>query len=98
MAKGTLSKDKVKEKILEVFEGSFINDKEIRIPFVENGEPIEIKVTLTCAKEVIGAGTPVSTSVEATVSAFPTPAAPAQKVEATEEEKQRLKELVARMF
>ena len=98
MAKGALSKDKVKEKILEAFEGSFINDKEIRIPFIENGEQIEIKVALTCAKEVIGAGTPASTSVETTASAFPTPAAPAQKVEATEEEKQRLKELVAKMF
>lgn len=98
MAKGALSKDKVKEKILEVFEGAFVNDKEIRIPFVENGEPIEIKVALTCAKEVVGAGTVTSTSVETTASAFPAPAAPAQKVEATDEEKQRLKELVAKMF
>ena len=97
MAKGAISKDKVKEKILEVFEGSFVNDKEIRIPFVENGEQIEIKVTLTCAKDVIGGGT-ATASVEATASAFPTPAAPAQKVEATDEEKQRLKELVAKMF
>ena len=97
MAKGAISKDKVKEKILEVFEGSFVNDKEIRIPFVENGEQIEIKVALTCAKEVIGGGA-APASAEATVSAFPVPSAPAQKVEATDEEKQRLKELVARMF
>ena len=97
MAKGAISKDKVKDKILEVFEGSFINDKEIRIPFVENGEQIEIKVALTCAKDVIGGGV-APVNEEATVSAFPAPAAPAQKVEATDEEKQRLKELVAKMF
>ena len=81
----------------EVFEGAFVNDKEIRIPFVENGEQIEIKVALTCAKEIIGGGTaPVSVNIAP--SAFPTPAAPAVKIEATDEEKQRLKELVAKMF
>ena len=32
MAKGADSKEKVKQKILEIFEGSFVNDKEIRIP------------------------------------------------------------------
>lgn len=97
MAKGAESKEKVKQKILEVFEGSFVNDKEIRIPMSENGEALELKIVITCAKDVIGGGiAPVSE--EATVSAFPTPAAPAQKVEVTDEEKQRLKELVAKMF
>jgi len=97
MAKGALSKDKVKEKILEVFEGAFVNDKEIRIPFVENGEQIEIKVALTCAKDVIGGGT-ATAPAEATASAFPTPAVPAPKPEVTDEEKQRLKNLLAQMF
>lgn len=96
MAKGADSKEKVKQKILEIFEGSFVNDKEIRIPMVENGENLEIKVTLTCAKDVIGGGE-ASVPAEATASAFPTPAAPA-KVEVTDEEKQRLKNLLAQMF
>ena len=98
MAKGADSKEKVKQKILEIFEGSFVNDKEIRIPMVENGESLEIKVTLTCAKDVIGGGnSEASVPAEATASAFPTPAAPA-KVEVTDEEKQRLKNLLAQMF
>ena len=98
MAKGADSKEKVKQKILEMFEGSFINDKEIRVPMVENGETLEIKVTLTCAKDVIGSGSVVSAPAEATASAFPTPAAPAPKPEVTDEEKQRLKNLLAQMF
>ena len=65
---------------------------------VENGENLEIKVTLTCAKEVIGGGSVASASAEATASAFPTPAAPATKTEVTDEEKQRLKNLLAQMF
>ena len=37
-ARGTESKTKITEKILNTFEGSFLNDKEIRIPMNENGE------------------------------------------------------------
>lgn len=53
-AKGTESKAKITEKILEVFSNSFINDKEIRIPMIENGERVEIKCTLVCAKTNVG--------------------------------------------
>jgi hypothetical protein len=50
MARGTESKEIITRKILETFENSFKYDKEIRIPIVENGELIQIKVTLTAAK------------------------------------------------
>jgi len=96
MAKGADSKEKVKQQILEMFNGSFINDKEIRIPMVENGEQIEIKIVITCAKEVIGGGQAIAVP-EATVTAFPISQAPA-KVEVTQEEKERLKNLLAQMF
>ena len=58
MAKGSIAKIEITKKLLETFEGSFLynNDKEIRIPFEENGERVEIKVTLTCAKENVGGG------------------------------------------
>ncbi len=55
MVKGQIAKEEIKKKILEVFEGSFTYDKEIRIPVVENGETVEIKVALTCAKVNVGA-------------------------------------------
>ena len=51
-ARGAEEKQQITEKILSTFEGSFLNDKEIRIPI--NG--LEIKCVLTCAKENIGGG------------------------------------------
>lgn len=61
MAKGAVSKEKITQKLLEVFEGSFTyNDgKEIRIPMVEDGSEIQIKVTLTAAKVAVSAGSDV---------------------------------------
>lgn len=55
MARGSIAKEEITKKILNDFEGSFVNDKEIRIPWVENGETLQIKVALTCAKVNIAA-------------------------------------------
>lgn len=54
MARGSLSKEQVTQKILDIFDGAFIYGKELRIPMVEDGERVEIKVTLTCAKTNVG--------------------------------------------
>jgi hypothetical protein len=58
MAKGQIAKAEIFKKILENFDGAFIyNDgKEIRIPIMENGEEVQIKVTLTAAKENVNPG------------------------------------------
>ena len=66
MIKGTVAKSEITKKLLETFEGSFPYDnKEIRIPWVENGEQVEIKVTLTCAKTNVGnAATEVKSDIE----------------------------------
>ena len=48
--KGTESKNIITKKILDTFEGSFQYEKEIRIPLMENGELIQLKCVLTCAK------------------------------------------------
>ena len=73
MAKGSIAKDVITKKILETFEGAFINDKEIRIPILENGETVQIKVTLTCAKVNIenGAGGAVEVPTGASPVATP---------------------------
>lgn len=57
-AKGSIAKGEIQAKILEVFPGSFLyNDgKEIRINTTENGAEIQIKVTLTAAKEAVSNG------------------------------------------
>ena len=56
MAKGSIAKEAITQKILNTFEGAFTyGSKEIRIPYDEDGNRVEIKVTLTCAKEnVVG--------------------------------------------
>lgn len=54
MARGSEAKASITEQILNNFEGSFIasDGKTLRIPIVENGELIEIKVTLVAAKDL----------------------------------------------
>ena len=50
-ARGSEAKAIVSKLILTMFKESFSPDsKEIRIPVIENGEEIQIKVTLTAAK------------------------------------------------
>ena len=48
--RGSEAKSIITKKILETFPGSFRYDKELRIPIEENGENIQIKITLTAAK------------------------------------------------
>ena len=55
-ARGAESKTFVTKKILDMFEGSFLYEKEIRIPVEENGEILQIKCTLTCAKTNVSPG------------------------------------------
>ena len=53
-ARGAEAKNQIGQEILNSFPGSFIHDKVIRIPVMENGVIVEIKVALTCAKDVVG--------------------------------------------
>jgi hypothetical protein len=88
MARGATAKAEITKKILEIFEGSFLNDKEIRIPFDEDGDEVQIKVTLTAAKvNVENAGGAISNDTSEQ--------APPQKVEITDEEKQNVQKLMA---
>lgn len=49
-ARGSVAKEEITNKILAEFPGSFKFDREIRIPVMENGELVQIKITLTAAK------------------------------------------------
>lgn len=71
-ARGTEAKKEVVNKILSTFEGAFLwnDNKEIRIPVHEGGEIIQIKVTLTAAKENVSAGD-VNGNIELGVSSSP---------------------------
>lgn len=103
MAKGAIAKEAITNKILSCFDGSFINGKEIRIPMTENGEELQIKVTLTCAKNMV---TPVgeaisSNSMPSTTSnkiEFEQPQSNIDLTEPTEEEKQNVEKLIQALF
>lgn len=91
MVKGTESKGIIFNKLKEIYPNSFWEDenKILRIPMNEGGNPIEIKVTLTAAKNILGSG--------AVESAFPTASEPVveKPVEMTEEEKENVATLLA---
>lgn len=59
MAKGTAAKNEVTNKILSCFSDAFTFGKEIRIPMMEDGKLIEIKVSLTVARDVISTAAPI---------------------------------------
>ena len=94
-AKGAAAKADVTEKILKYFPGSFTHEKEIRIPYVEDGVAGEIKVVLTAAKNLVGVGAQPQESDEGKLefSEVETP----QLSEPSEAEKERLKSLLYKL-
>ena len=101
-AKGAVSKDVITKKILSTFPNSFTlnGEKEIRIPMIEDGAEVQIKVVLTCAKTNVNPGDDVALPGENVSSpiigaaAMPATAAPTV-VEPTAEEKANLSKLLA---
>ena len=92
--KGSISKEIVSKKILDTFEGSFKYEKEIRIPMEEDGNQIQLKCVLTCAKTNVepngenaipGEVTPVTVGIPANEKTF---------VEPTQEEKDNVQKLM----
>lgn len=93
--KGQKAKSDITNKILEVFPGSFVYNKEIRIPYVEDGVDGQIKIVLTAAKTNVengGGDTPMlkaKTGLENIEEKLPQ--------EPTAEEKERLKMLLDKL-
>ena len=85
-ARGSVEKEIVTMQILKTFSGSFVFGKEIRVPIInaESGEEIQIKITLTAAKDNV----PHETEGAA-------PAVVENEIaEPTEEEKKQVEDLV----
>lgn len=97
MAKGQQLKKEIQNKILEVFPQSFLyNDaKEIRICGIEDGQPIQIKCVLTCAKEnvEIGADNAMPGDFPAPKMTAPTPER-TEPVKILDQEKQAVADLL----
>ena len=98
MAKGAIAKQAIFEKLLEVFNGSFMyaNGKELRIPWEEESGPVQIKVTLTAAKDMVSPEGEVMRA--AATASEPVPMANFMNSphieEPTEEEKQTVQDLL----
>lgn len=101
-ARGQISKSAITEIILNTFMDSFINGKEIRIPMTEDGAEVQIKVTLTAAKDNVphGVGTavnPIGALPKQEVSLGGGIKTESEKLEPTEDEKKTLAELISAM-
>jgi hypothetical protein len=96
MAKGAESKSKIIKQLLEIFPNSFLyNDgKELRIPMTEGGEMVQIKCTLTCAKECVNVGEDNATPGDFPVTNAPVTVASSEPIKPTEEEKQTVANLL----
>lgn len=96
MARGSILKEQITNKILETFPDSFVFDKVIIIPGVENSENLQIKVALTCAKVNVerGGDTAMPGDTVSTVASTPTPSA---LTEPTTEEKERVSDLLSKL-
>ena len=99
-AKGSILKQEIASKILAAFPGSFLyNDgKEIRINGTENGEKLQIKLTLTAAKVAVEGGSDTVLPGEA-ATADVKPVVTNEKIpqEPTAEEKERLTTLLNKL-
>ena len=106
--KGAIAKEQVIKELLTYFgDRAFKYDKDIRVNCIENGEPVQIKIALTAAKVAVeqGGDAAVPGSVTPTAPAIPkaemidfeAPAAPAPVAAPTAEEKQNIKELMAKL-
>lgn len=103
-ARGAIAKEVIGNKILDVFEGSFRYEKEIRVPFIENGEEIQVKIVLTAAKNNVDRGDDValpgtkSTMTNSKVNVSSGVDSATEKVaEPTEEEKKNVESLLAKL-
>lgn len=100
-AKGSIAKQEIANKILEIFPGSFLyNDgKEIRINWTEDGAPLQIKIALTAAKVAVEGGEGAIMPGENAATADVKPAGTNEKIpqEPTEEEKERLAALLNKL-
>lgn len=94
MARGADEKEVITQKILETFSNSFVYGKEIRIPIND----VQIKVTLTCAKENVEAGgdTALPGAASAVTNAFDT-MAEKEEIHASEEEVKLVNSLIDKL-
>ena len=94
--RGANEKLEIQKKILEMFPGAFPYDRHIRVPMGD----VQIKITLTAAKDIVGAGADTAVpgeKVEAVTGSSADGPVTAQRTEMrepTEAEKKNISELL----
>ena len=95
--RGAQAKIDITKKISEIFPGSFTYEKEIRIPYVEDGVEGQIKLTLTAAKTIVGGGDTVISKETKTIETQLIQTNENTIQEPTVEEKERLTTLLNKL-
>ena len=85
--RGAVAKQGVIDKILEVFPNAFVHDKTIRIPTMEDGQEIQIKLTLTAAKDLVAPNADKAIPAAALTPKQPASTISADTIQPTPEEK-----------
>lgn len=101
MAKGAIAKQEVASEILKTFgEKAFLyNDgKEIRVNWVEAGEPVQIKIALTASKVAVEQGGDTALpAATVSVSSTEVPVTSGTITPPTNEEKANIEELMRKL-
>lgn len=108
MAKGTLAKEDVAKKLAAAFGADYLGeyDKKYYVYGMENGEKVQIAISMTCPKTpveftaAVGGTTPTGDwNFDDEPAAVPAMAAiaPAAPVEVTQEERDNIAQLMARL-
>lgn len=100
MAKGTIAKEAITKKLKEAFGADFLGemDKKIYLQAPENGEMVQIALSMTCPKNTIEvSNAPVIKNGMIDFEAEGTLVAPAASTEISTEERETIEEMMKRL-
>lgn len=100
MARGTIAKNAITEKLKEAFGADFLGevDKKIYIQAPENGEMVQIAISMTCTKTPITiSNAPVVRNGIMDFEAEPELVAPAPAAEVSEDERATIQDMMRRL-
>ena len=95
-SKGSIAKQNIQEKLKEVFGEDFIGeiDKKVYLWADDGGQKVQIALTMTCPKNPVG---PISADMANAADGTIFSNSTGNPKEVTEEEKQNLRDLMARL-
>lgn len=97
MAKGQEAKDRVVAKLRECFGSAFLGeqDKKFYIESMEDGQPMQVAISMTCPKTPFAGGNAATMATGATVLDW---SHPEQKAQISAEDQAKVDELYSKLF